>query len=232
LNKEQLSISKAPLDNTTGGKRCSNRKVFYLVLVLVSILAVPTLAQVKVYDNTLNLSSEAYYSPAGQCYGEFIHLDYVAHITAIEVGYYCPEGMYGGGIISLDTSLNQDTSSPMYSYNLVPGTNGLVRFDLGTDPTTNPFYNTPTQDLFLRFYFSSPQIGILTADSGGIGSTDATVYQAQWGPPAKFANVTPTTLDGRHLAIAVYCEPVPEPGTFAVLSSGLVGLLAFRRRRK
>jgi hypothetical protein len=212
-------------------------KCALLVIVLVSILSAPSFAQVKVYDNTANLSSQSYVSTTSICYGEFIHLDSAAPITAIDLGYYCPEGVYGGGMISLEPSLDYNAPlgvmGPIYQFGLTPGTNGIVHFDLGTDPATNPFYNWASQDVFLRVAFSTDSAGILTADSAGIGTTDVTAYQASWGPPAAYSGVTSTaTLDGKHLAIALYTTPVPEPGTFAVLGSGLVGLLAFRRRRK
>ncbi len=205
----------------------------YVLVFLLVCVALPSFAeQVKIYDNTLNLSSQSYGASGGICYGEFIHLGSATSITAIDLGYYCPEGTYGGGVIDLSTALNQTTIGQQYSYSLTTGNNGLVHLDLGTDPTTNPFYNNTSQDVFMRFYFSDPSIGILLGDSAGIGSTDATVYQASWGPPTNYAGITPVTLgNGQHLAVALYTTVVPEPGAFAILASGLAGLLAFRKRR-
>lgn len=208
-----------------------------LVTALACMFVAPSFAQqVKTYDNTQSLSTSFFAPPQnGYCYGEVIHLNSAAPITGMDLGYYCPQDVYGGGVICVNTSLTDANMGAMYSFNLIQGNNGLAHFDFGTDPATNPFYNITSQDLFLRFYFSTSDAGILTANSAGIGSSDASVYYAQWGPPPAYCYpaTTPVTLDGKHLAVATYTTPeTPEPGAFAVLATGLSGVFAFYRRRR
>lgn len=191
-----------------------------LVLGLAGMVATQAVAaQVKTYDNTSNLTGSWVGGP-GNMYVDDINTTSSAQLTGVDVGYYCPEGETTNIVMLFYAGPGSFCSGGSTIENVGAGT-GIIHYDF-TSPIT-----APGQNFWLGVFTTNANAGLLLATNPTIGSSTSQCFIT--GPGAPLYG-DPSTLNGS-LAIATYSAPVPEPGTFAALATGLTGLLAFRRKR-
>ena len=105
-----------------------------------------------------------------------------------------------------------------------PGAYTLT-FDLGNNPGGGSEINT------LQILWGATQVGYLTT-SGTMALTPETItFTATEAGKLSFAQGGAPTQQGSILANVQLASATPEPGTFAILGAGLIGLGLLRRRK-
>lgn len=172
------------------------------------------------YSNTTNSTGYYYLGGAGAIVADDVHRTTSLPIAQISFAYYAP-------------STAPDVT--MYIYNNTGDFNLpaslIASYPLGTlngsgawiYTITLPAPLTAPADLWIGFSFSAADAGLLIFDPPTVG-TSHDLFTLNNGGPYWF---------GGNPVANFYLEtvPVPEPASLLVLGSGVMGLLALRRRR-
>lgn len=202
-----------------------NLKKAALVAGLAGIIAAPAFAGIqKTYDNTTNLTGT--WANGGCMIADDLHLTANTPLTGIDVGYYCPEGESTGIVMFLYTGLETPSFASLYLGNVDAGT-GIFHYNFEQPVGLHSYDTLPTTDIWAGILLTNSNAGLLLANDPTVGTSDAKCWIG--GPGGPMYGPT-TTVGTSNFALATYSD-VPEPGALAMLGTGLVGLLGFRRRK-
>ncbi|GIV21394.1 MAG: hypothetical protein KatS3mg023_3145 [Armatimonadota bacterium] len=172
------------------------------------------------YSNTTNSTGFYYPGGAGAIVADDVHRTTSLPIGQVSFAYYAPTSapdvtLYiyqNNGDFNLPASLI--ASYPLGTLN---GSGGWIYTITLPAPLTAP------ADLWIGFSFSAADAGLLIYNPPTVG-TSHDLFTINNGGPYWF---------GGNPVANFYLEtvPVPEPASLLVLGSGVVGLLALRRRR-
>lgn len=185
------------------------------------------------YSNTTSYTGYYCSGGAGWTLADDVHRTTDLAIARIDFGYVSaiPSGTTDAWL-KIFANNSEDSILPsagtlLAEYPLVGlpvGGGYIIEVDLASYPRPLPGNEYP--DLWIGLEFDVADTGLAIFHPPTVGTShDDLVWHEDWGP----GNFGPPPNPPANLCLATY--PVPEPTGLLALSSGIIGLVALRRRR-